>query len=120
MILLLLVNFVKIAGHAYSITKVVPKLKLVRLRNPWGEREWNGPWSDNAPEWKKLSKSERNILEHKNLDDGEFYMAIKDFIRIFNTLSICNLSHLKPGLAWHEEKIYGSWIANVSAGKIFF
>ena len=95
---------------------MVPKFKLVRLRNPWGQKEWNGPWSDNAPEWKKLNKSERKNLEHKNLDDGEFYMAIKDFIRIFNMLSICNLSHLKPGLAWHEEKIYGSWIANVSAG----
>ena len=51
-----------------------------------------------------------------NKDDGEFYMSIQDFVRIFNILSICNVSHLKPGMAWHEEKIYGSWIKHVSAG----
>ena len=41
-----------VKGHAYSITgatrvevrgKVV---KLLRIRNPWGEKEWNGDWSD--------------------------------------------------------------------------
>lgn len=50
-----------VQGHAYGITAVrmVPlrrrglselfktkKLQLVRLRNPWGNTEWNGPWSD--------------------------------------------------------------------------
>ena len=51
-----------IKDHAYGITavrKVVlggstlasifkgrEKLYLVRLQNPWGEKEWNGPFSD--------------------------------------------------------------------------
>lgn len=51
-----------IKGHAYGITalrKVVlggsvlasifkgrEKLYLVRLQNPWGEKEWNGPFGD--------------------------------------------------------------------------
>ena len=50
-----------VIGHAYSVTAVrkVPlagtgvfgifnrdKLSMIRLRNPWGDSEWTGPFSD--------------------------------------------------------------------------
>ena len=49
-----------ILGHGYNITKVAEinvdkkhqgaigasKLFMVRMANPWGVKEWNGPWSD--------------------------------------------------------------------------
>lgn len=51
-------------GHAYSILKATEevdedgnKIRLVRIRNPWGQKsssgvgEWNGPWSDGSKEW---------------------------------------------------------------------
>jgi hypothetical protein len=25
----------------------------MQLRNPWGSREWLGPWSDNSTTWEK-------------------------------------------------------------------
>ena len=96
---------------------MVPEFGLVRLRNPWGRGEWTGPWSDDSPEWNQLNNTNLKAgLDFKNKIDGEFYMSIQDFVRIFNMLSICNVSHLKPGMAWHEEKIYGSWIRHISAG----
>ena len=45
------------SGHAYSLIgafdfKVGEKrVKLVKLRNPWGHGEWKGDWSDCSPLW---------------------------------------------------------------------
>ncbi len=50
-----------IKGHAYSVTgaNLLPvrgkEVKLIRIRNPWGQKEWNGDWSD------KLVKTMPNI-----------------------------------------------------------
>lgn len=43
-----------IVGHAYSVTAIkklhlgdnLQKLFMIRLRNPWGKKEWHGAWSD--------------------------------------------------------------------------
>lgn len=41
-----------VKGHAYSVTgaeEVKTKsgtVRLVRIRNPWGQKEWGGDWSD--------------------------------------------------------------------------
>lgn len=47
------------------------------LRNPWGEGEWKGAWSDGAkewtPEWLKLLPQ----LHHTFGDDGQFIMECK-------------------------------------------
>jgi hypothetical protein len=44
--------------HAYSLIDVGEikttkgeKVKLLRLRNPWGQGEWTGAWGDNSPEF---------------------------------------------------------------------
>lgn len=52
-----------IAGHAYSITKMVriqtinmSIIRMMRLRNSWGSNvERNGVWSDQSPEWLSVS-----------------------------------------------------------------
>lgn len=45
------------------------------LNNPWGRVEWNGPWSDKFPEWKKVNEAERKKLDFKVADDGKFWMV---------------------------------------------
>lgn len=68
-----------IKGHAYGISAVktiksgggffakfnAEKLYMVKLRNPWGQKEWNGPWSDGSEEWAKLSQEEKDELDIK-------------------------------------------------------
>ena len=44
-------------GHAYTLLEAKEvktsngKEKLVHLRNPWGNGEWSGEWSDQSRKW---------------------------------------------------------------------
>ena len=121
-----------IRGHAYSITKVVKfeategVHSLVRIRNPWGnDAEWNGPWSDGSDEWSMISEEEKESLGLTFDGDGEFYMAIEDFLQHFDNLEICNLTSTgidveddesAKKLSWHESKVNGKWKIGSTAG----
>lgn len=63
-----------IEGHAYSVLRAVEEAgeKLVLLHNPWGESEWNGPWSDGSAEW---TPAWMETLNHKFGNDGIFWMS---------------------------------------------
>ncbi len=51
--------------------------------------------------------------------DGEFYMALEDFLHHFDNLEICNLTskgiddedddESAKKLSWHESKVEGAW-----------
>ncbi|XP_034024396.1 calpain-5-like [Thalassophryne amazonica] len=115
-----------VKGHAYAVTDVrrvrlghgllayfrSDKLTMIRLRNPWGEREWSGPWSDSSDEWNKVSKSEREKIGVTVQDDGEFWMNFDDFIANFTDLILCrliNTSYLSLHKTWEESVMLGSW-----------
>ena len=60
--------------------------RIVKLRNPWGNGEWTGDWSDNSPLWNPELKE---ALEFVNADDGIFHMNYNDFCRYFSDCQIC-------------------------------
>uniref|UniRef100_A0A6Q2WY21 Calpain-3 n=1 Tax=Esox lucius TaxID=8010 RepID=A0A6Q2WY21_ESOLU len=107
-----------VKGHAYSVTGVEEsqhkesKVRLVRLRNPWGQVEWNGPWSDNSKEWASLPKGEKDKLQHQSAEDGEFWMSFEDFKKNYTKIEICNLT---PD-ALEDDKIH-KWTVSVNEGR---
>ncbi|XP_025782075.1 calpain-8, partial [Puma concolor] len=114
-----------VKSHAYSVTGVEevdfwghPE-KLVRLRNPWGEVEWTGAWSDSAPEWKHIDPRRKEELD-KRAEDGEFWMSFSDFSRQFSRLQICSLS--PDSLSgdqlhkWNLVLFNGRWTQGPTAG----
>ncbi|XP_072407222.1 calpain-1 catalytic subunit [Chiloscyllium punctatum] len=120
------VTFKKLVkGHAYSLTgarEVRARgglVKLVRLRNPWGEVEWTGAWSDRSSEWNSVDSSDCSSMRIK-LEDGEFWMSFGDFLREFNRLEICNLTPdtLKSETIcnWSTSLYEGSWRRGSTAG----
>uniref|UniRef100_A0A6Q2X4J2 Calpain-3 n=1 Tax=Esox lucius TaxID=8010 RepID=A0A6Q2X4J2_ESOLU len=104
-----------VKGHAYSVTgsqHKESKVRLVRLRNPWGQVEWNGPWSDNSKEWASLPKGEKDKLQHQSAEDGEFWMSFEDFKKNYTKIEICNLT---PD-ALEDDKIH-KWTVSVNEGR---
>nr|XP_026267959.1 calpain-12 [Urocitellus parryii] len=115
-----------VRGHAYSVTGThkmslgFTKVRLLRLRNPWGRVEWTGAWSDSCPRWDALPAEWREALLVKK-EDGEFWMELQDFLRHFNTVQICSLSPevLGPnpaGGGWHIHTFQGRWVRGFNSG----
>ncbi|KAA0711416.1 Calpain-1 catalytic subunit [Triplophysa tibetana] len=88
------------------------KVRLVRIRNPWGQVEWKGPWSDNSKEWETIPKSEREKLQQQNAEDGEFWMSFEDFKKNYTKIEICNLT---PD-ALEDDKLH-KWTVSVNEGR---
>ncbi|XP_016856754.1 calpain-8 isoform X1 [Homo sapiens] len=114
-----------VKSHAYSVTGVEevnfqghPE-KLIRLRNPWGEVEWSGAWSDDAPEWNHIDPRRKEELD-KKVEDGEFWMSLSDFVRQFSRLEICNLSpdslSSEEVHKWNLVLFNGHWTRGSTAG----
>ncbi|XP_023604772.1 calpain-9-like [Myotis lucifugus] len=115
-----------IKGHAYTVTGIDQvhfrgrKTELIRVRNPWGQVEWNGAWSDSSPEWRAVGPTEQQRLSHAALDDGEFWMAFSDFQAHFDKVEICNLTpdalEEDAPHKWEVTVHQGSWVRGSTAG----
>uniref|UniRef100_A0A8D3BHP4 Calpain-2 catalytic subunit n=1 Tax=Scophthalmus maximus TaxID=52904 RepID=A0A8D3BHP4_SCOMX len=114
-----------VKGHAYSVTGVSEvdycgdKEKLIRIRNPWGQVEWTGAWSDDSMQWRQISDDDRERLSHRS-EDGEFWMSFSDFLRHYSRVEICNLT---PDVLsddsvskWALSMFEGSWRRGSTAG----
>ncbi|MBN3309204.1 CAN2 protein, partial [Amia calva] len=94
-------------------------VKLIRIRNPWGQVEWTGAWSDGSMQWRMVSDEDRERLSLK-AEDGEFWMSFSDFLRHYSRLEICNLT---PDVLandkykkWALSKFEGTWRRGSTAG----
>jgi hypothetical protein len=63
------------------------KIQLVKLRNPWGEGEWKGKWSDDDD--KRWTPELKKHFKHTISDDGIFYMEFRDFMKYYGDYQIC-------------------------------
>uniref|UniRef100_A0AAY4E748 Uncharacterized protein n=1 Tax=Denticeps clupeoides TaxID=299321 RepID=A0AAY4E748_9TELE len=118
-----------VRGHAYAITDM-DKVKreseevlLLRLRNPWGFVEYTGPWSDKSKNWDKIDKAEKKRIKLKLQEDGEFWIGVEDFCKLFNTVELCSVNpdsmsedSTDSSSSWSLTSYKGSWVPGCSAG----
>jgi hypothetical protein len=93
-----------VPGHAYSVIQAIEanNHKLLNVRNPWGNFEWSGDWSDNSDLWTE----EMRQLVQPSLDeeDGTFWMSFEDFCANFESLDVSRVSN------WDELRLRGKFI----------
>ena len=130
--------------HAYGILDAfeIPKprgkrkvSRLLRIRNPWGDTEWNGKWCDNSEEVIKNKDKIEKVLKKKYADtnekfdfsknDGAFLMCFKDFRTIFNQIFLCqdfppNIIGVRFYDEWKEENSGGLPLNNTKQEYIDF
>lgn len=104
--------------HFYSILQVreeekddETKIQLILLRNPWGELEWNGPWSDGCDRWNANPKMKNRI--HTNRNDGIFWMSMEDWAQLYTKFQLCPLEDV--GYPPEEEVSSGALAEDASA-----
>ncbi|KAI3364216.1 hypothetical protein L3Q82_011025 [Scortum barcoo] len=109
-----------VRGHAYSIIGLAEcdevgkdtKIRLIRLRNPWGFVLWKGPWCPNSKEWSTISLADKENLKKQTVETSEFWMSFADFKRNFTKLEMCNLT---PDTLQGDER--HSWTVSVNEGR---
>uniref|UniRef100_A0AAY4E716 Calpain 8 n=1 Tax=Denticeps clupeoides TaxID=299321 RepID=A0AAY4E716_9TELE len=114
-----------VKGHAYSVTGAEEvhvrgkPVELIRIRNPWGQVEWTGAWSDDSKEWTTIPPEEKSKLCNA-AEDGEFWMSYADFIKNFSKVEICNLTPdtlTSDDVAyWNHYQFEGAWRVGSTAG----
>jgi hypothetical protein len=75
-----------IGGKAYSMINAFTLSngeQLIKMRNPWGNSEWNGAWSDTDIVATKLAFAAELGFISKN--DGDFFITPADFLTHFSS-----------------------------------
>ncbi|RGP64102.1 hypothetical protein FLONG3_9648 [Fusarium longipes] len=106
--------------HAYSVLRVADvenedgvKFRLVKIRNPWGQRseagqgEWHGPWSDGSKEWTPYMIKK---LKHEFGDDGVFWMTFNDMLDNFKWMYRTRLFDERWTVAQQWLSVSISWL----------
>ncbi|KAF8516230.1 cysteine proteinase [Gautieria morchelliformis] len=89
-----------ISLHDYSILRAVEYKgkRFLKIRNPWANSEWTGPWSDGSKEWTREATKEwrgvLDVLEHEFDDDGAFIMEYEDFLKVWTIVERTQLFDL--------------------------
>jgi calpain-15 len=93
-----------VPGHAYSVIacKEHKGVRLMNVRNPWGQFEWGGAWSDNSKEWTKEFRTAIN--PDFDAKDGSFWMSYVDFFKYFTSISVCKVDN------WNTIRLKGIYL----------
>ncbi|CAM9968754.1 unnamed protein product, partial [Sphacelaria rigidula] len=111
-----------LVNHAYGLVdmKECSGFRLVRLRSPWSEGDWQGDWSDGSPLWEDYPEVYSDVSEdtsspwQRDSHDGTFWMVFSDFARLFSKVCLCRVF---PDEEYRQYCIHGEWTGKTAGGS---
>lgn len=112
-----------ITKHCYALIDI-RRLKmddgqvhLIRLKNPWSnDVEWNGPWSNESPEYLALSKKTRTKIALHSNKNGEFWIEWNDFKKYFSIFEFSHFNIKDSAYNWNCVVHTSRWQEGRNAG----
>ena len=105
-------------GHAYTVLGIleINIEKVIKLRNPWGNFEFSGDWSDYSSKWTEELKIK---YEFNKKNDGTFYMSYNDFLKYFITIGFCKIhpDYINNNIKIKKEKNNKCQLIKIKIGK---
>eukprot|EP00977_Amphora_coffeiformis_P013064 scaffold3342_cov174-Amphora_coffeaeformis.AAC.2 len=90
------------SSNSSSLSPQITSVRLVRIRNPWGVREWKGDWSAKSTQW--TYKLRKLLPASWRQGDGTFFMSFEDMLQNFHHMDVC-----KTHMGWHHTSKPGTW-----------
>ena len=88
-------------GESYTVVGPEDEYtdRIVKLRNPWGQGEWKGEWSDEDERWSEELKEAVGFTGE--VEDGIFFMPWEEFLKFYSDVQIC---YYVDGYKYSAEK----------------
>jgi hypothetical protein len=106
-------------SYVYRVTQVAnlgEGRQIIRVKNCSGPKpiNWVGAWHPDDTRWSNVSDAIRKELDAETFHDGGFWMAFGDFLKYFQDLDICHISHdVDQDITFH-----GRWEDGLNAGGV--
>lgn len=105
--------------HAFTVLRCftfmrggpTPPLRLIQLRNPHGEGEWTGPYSDtDLKSWSPQLRAATQYSPENSGDDGIFWMPLESILDKFDDFNVTPVVKLRnEGGVWHKAVVRGTF-----------
>ena len=132
-----------VTGHAYCILQIVEifpdsngkfsalrgdlseksrkdSLKLLRMRNPWGEsKSWNGAWCATSQLWNSVDESICTKINARDQSDGQFFISFEDFSKYFDVVEFVHVNmnafnqSIENNYKWSVKNFYGEFTPGI-------
>ncbi|KAJ6160943.1 Alpha/beta hydrolase fold-3 [Penicillium chermesinum] len=103
-------------NHSYSIMEAreIKGHRLLRLRNPWGKKEWHGAWGDGSEQW---TAEWIELLGHKFGNDGFFWIAYQDLLKKYQHFDRTRLFGPEWTITQQWTTLHVPWSADYHSTK---